>query len=281
MKQVTVLIISLVFLSAMGSIGVALEVDPRVETTYYLRIDPVYEEQVLKKTPGPFDPEFEGYITTYIYPPSYPDKKRSESWQTVLEEDISGTVYGYSIDIRSNSDTRIKLEWILNRGEDEIILATEYINNPATDFFNVTLVSGKVKGIDPVSGEGDILLFKITHVSGATPVEIYFESAPTGIIGCSYITIPKYPGKIIFYNYPNPAKGINETVFRCYLLYDSDISIEIYNLNYEKIATLNGSGIGERYGEIKWDISNIPGGVYICAFKTSKETLTQKAMIIK
>jgi len=282
MKQIIAsLIMGLIFLVTTGRMGVALEVDSRVETTYYLRQDLTYNEQILSKTPRTYVEGEHIYITKYIYPyPAYPADLSVTSWQTILEEDISGTVYGYDILIRSDSATRIKLEWILERGSSKVVLAEEYIDNPATSHDTAVHWYKKIKGIDPVSGEGDILTFKITHISGTARVGIYFDGAPL-YLGCTYITIPKYPGETIIYNYPNPAKGVNETIFRYYLLYDSDITIDIYDLNYDKIATLFDKGIREKYREINWDITKIASGVYIYVFKTSKDTLVKKLMVIK
>lgn len=91
------------------------------------------------------------------------------------------------------------------------------------------------------------------------------------------------PPQSILYTYPNPAKGVKEIAFRWCLSYeDSEVTIDIYDLSYDWITTLTGGDLTQDgYYEKKLDISNLASGVYIYVFKTKKEKIIKKFMVIK
>lgn len=140
-------------------------------TTYYLAYDKNSQKEVLRKTPGPSGDWI--YMTLYLYPGS------SVEWKTTLTQNIIGDKYGFNITIRSDTDTQIKLEWILKKkAASETILATQDINNEGTseDLFNGHI--GTRVGINPNSGSQDTLIFRITHISGSI-VKIVFDGKVT------------------------------------------------------------------------------------------------------
>lgn len=88
------------------------------------------------------------------------------------------------------------------------------------------------------------------------------------------------------YSYPNPATG-NTVTFKFLLGDDSAISINVYNVAGQRIAHLEGSGLGGVASEIAWDTIGIASGTYIYqlearARRTGKmEMISKKLAIVK
>jgi hypothetical protein len=82
------------------------------------------------------------------------------------------------------------------------------------------------------------------------------------------------------YTYPNPATG-DSLIFKCYLGDDADITIDIFNISGQKIATLTNSGIAGCAVETKWDITNIASGVYIYKLEAKTKNGRSKYVIKK
>lgn len=87
------------------------------------------------------------------------------------------------------------------------------------------------------------------------------------------------------YNWPNPARG-EETNFRFFLNIPCEVKIEIYDINGNRIETLDQefSQAGE-YCELVWNVRNVPSGIYnaILRFKSDsdEEVRKVKAAVIK
>jgi hypothetical protein len=86
-------------------------------------------------------------------------------------------------------------------------------------------------------------------------------------------------------NYPNPAKGVNKTTFCYYLPHPAEVVIDIYTVDYKFVQQLKGY-CQDGYGEILWDLSSIPSGVYLY-FTTikynngEKKEVRKKVVVIK
>ncbi|MBN2424344.1 MAG: T9SS type A sorting domain-containing protein [Calditrichaceae bacterium] len=65
------------------------------------------------------------------------------------------------------------------------------------------------------------------------------------------------------FNYPNPNKE-SFTIIRYYLNEDADVEINIYDASGTPVKTIKGPGIGHADNEVKWDLTDIASGVYLC-----------------
>jgi hypothetical protein len=91
---------------------------------------------------------------------------------------------------------------------------------------------------------------------------------------------PTVPDKFKLYpNYPNPFNA--DTFIRFDLPKPSKITLEILNLNGQKIQTLfNGSKKAGEY-RIKWNASGLGSGIYYYTLKTEYSQETRKCLLIK
>ena len=120
------------------------------------------------------------------------------------------------------------------------------------------------------------------------PVQNGVVDLPVVSLGPSGVTlwVIKSPGQELIdketvYSFPNPALG-DAVTFKCYLRDDADITIDVFNIAGERIASLTNSGIGGMRLETRWDITNIASGVYIYKFEAkSKETGDKKHVVKK
>lgn len=85
----------------------------------------------------------------------------------------------------------------------------------------------------------------------------------------------------IVYTFPNPAEDTNQLTFRYLLNQEGDVSIDIYDLNYDLIDSLSGGGFQDGYYEKIWDISSIGSGVYMYVFKAGDKKVVKKLTIVK
>lgn len=83
------------------------------------------------------------------------------------------------------------------------------------------------------------------------------------------------------YNWPNPARG-DETNFRFYLNIPSEVLIDIYDINGNKVETLKQNLIsGREYSEIIWNIKNTPSGIYnaFLSFRSGSQEEKRKVKV--
>ncbi len=175
---------SMILIPIIGAFGwLACERDPvsppeGEPTVLYLNYD-----RNLGTTPGPSDGWL--YITNYLYPTG----TTSSSWQTFMTSDISGSSYGYDLIFWSSSPTSARIEFVLIHEGDETILASRELNIPYIDDQTAVRHNNTVEGDNPLGGSEDILLFRIEHVSGSNPIELFYDGSPQ-TIGSSSITVP-------------------------------------------------------------------------------------------
>ena len=83
------------------------------------------------------------------------------------------------------------------------------------------------------------------------------------------------------YNWPNPAKG-DETNFRFFLNFPCELSIDIYDINGNKVDDIkqNFTSTGE-YSELVWNVRNVPSGIYnaILRFKSDSDEEVRKVKV--
>lgn len=80
------------------------------------------------------------------------------------------------------------------------------------------------------------------------------------------------------YNWPNPVyDGI--THIRYYLSEHADVSIDIYEMNGDRVSSFSGPGIGGVDNEIAWDVSGLQSGVYLGRIEARGENKTNVVFI--
>ncbi|MDH3251344.1 MAG: discoidin domain-containing protein [Ignavibacteria bacterium] len=136
-------------------------------------------------------------------------------------------------------------------------------------------------GIDVVPLSADARFVRIVGLQRATPwgYSIYeilvHGSGPTSVTGSEGVprTTQLYP------NYPNPFNPTSS------LRYDiaaaAHVSIEIYNLLGQKIATLQDAPMPPGRYAMKWDAANIPSGVYFCRLRAGSQTQARKLLLAR
>lgn len=129
------------------------------------------------------------YITNYIYPTG----TTSCQWSVHLNHNITKDAYGYDLLFFSATDAVVKIEFILLESSQETLLASKelnvlYINETTAFQHHVELETNPLKGINPRSGKDGELIFRITQISGADPVEIFYDANP-GTFGCTLISL--------------------------------------------------------------------------------------------
>lgn len=150
---------------------------------YYLR-----HEDKLSQTPGTSDDWI--YISKYIYPGT---QINSISWDVYLEKNIVKGYVGCDLIFYTDSDCKVRLDFILKDGSDETIIVTKdveipHISETAAFQYNKDPASSPLEGTNPMAGRNKYLILRITHISGSDPVQVLFDAAP-GFMGCSSITI--------------------------------------------------------------------------------------------
>lgn len=87
-----------------------------------------------------------------------------------------------------------------------------------------------------------------------------FETPP---VSGSKIVVESYRGfldKHSVYFFPNPVRG-DEVTFNCLLNSQGEVTIDIFDLSFDKVARLKTSGIGKI--QIPWDVHKLASGVYL------------------
>jgi hypothetical protein len=86
------------------------------------------------------------------------------------------------------------------------------------------------------------------------------------------------------YNYPNPNTQ-NYTTIRYFLNEDANVDIKIFDLAGDLVDNLSGPGQGNIHNELRWDLSDISSGVYLCRIEANsvneKSVKIIKIMVVK
>ncbi|MFQ5629977.1 MAG: SBBP repeat-containing protein [bacterium] len=117
---------------------------------------------------------------------------------------------------------------------------------------------------------------------------IFIASAKFGIFWQS-MTATKYLRKTeslnlpstaeLAQNYPNPFNSA--TVIRYGLPSTAHVSLKVYNLLGQEVATLADSEHIAGWHEVTWGGENVPSGVYIYRLQSNKATKSQKLALVK
>jgi Secretion system C-terminal sorting domain len=183
-----------------------------------------------------------------------------------LAVDNSGNVYIGGATDTGNSHLVYALIKYDSLGSFEWVKKYSYSQTPEDFIYNVALDNQNnvyVTGISfsPVS-DFDIATIKYSQTTGI-------------IQSHSYIT-DKY---ILFQNYPNPFNP--STVISYQLTISNFVSLIVYDVLGNKIATLVNQRQNEGSHEIFWDASGFPSGIYFYELKTNNFSSVKKMQLIK
>lgn len=80
-------------------------------------------------------------------------------------------------------------------------------------------------------------------------------------------------------NFPNPFNP--ETTISFYLPETRHISLEVFNVNGQKIATIASGRYSSGHHEIKFSGDELPSGIYIYRLMTGNQVFERKMLLIK
>ncbi len=123
----------------------------------------------------------------------------------------------------------------------------------------------------------DSFLYKVTKNSlESDPVRVYLRKAGTGINEDDEITPEK---AVLYQNYPNPFNPTTEIKF--YLPALESVSVVVYNIRGEKVATLINNVKLQGVNKVAFDASAFNSGVYYYQLKAGSINLTKKMLLVK
>lgn len=115
----------------------------------------------------------------------------------------------------------------------------------------------------PADLEGELTFYITELVTNSIPVQIY----------------TLFPKQIDIDNYPNPFNPT--TTFRYGLPKPSDVTLTVYNLLGQKVATLVEKYQNAGYYVVQWDATDLASGIYFYQITAGNLTQTRKMLLLK
>jgi hypothetical protein len=81
----------------------------------------------------------------------------------------------------------------------------------------------------------------------------------------------------LYQNYPNPFNP--NTAIEFELPYSVFVTLKIYTILGEEVATLVSDRLSAGYYKYNWDFSDLASGVYLCRFETENFIKTRKLIL--
>ncbi len=116
---------------------------------------------------------------------------------------------------------------------------------------------------------------EVIKSSGAMLLKYMAMNAPTTLSDCEY-TLYKFT---LHQNYPNPFNPI--TVIRYQLSNNSEVTLKVYDVLGNEVATLVNEYKTAGGYEAEFDASNLPSGTYFYRLQAGEYTETKKLILIK
>lgn len=147
---------------------------PQRDATLYLCSDEDFNVELVR------DCAQNGITQLYFYPG---ESSNSSSIEYVLPGDIAGAEYRFHLYLASKKQTTFKVTIAVRHAGQETTLASTTFTARSTYYTEFTKT---VQGIDPATVRGDVLIFRITAVSGAQGGIAFTNDS----VDTSYIRIP-------------------------------------------------------------------------------------------
>ncbi|UCE17679.1 MAG: PKD domain-containing protein, partial [Gemmatimonadota bacterium] len=154
------------------------------------------------------------------------------------------------------------------------------------DYSDVTVGDGTVSfetaGMKKPSGEWCFEVTDVTHASytydpGSNNVTMACESGPVfGTGGAVTLMVPQV---FSVSNSPNPFNP--ETEIHYTLPVNANVTLEIFNIVGQRIATLVNEMQNSGYHRVTWNASDVPSGVYFYRIVAGEFTATNKMVLMK
>jgi len=175
-----------------------------------------------------------------------------------------------AVNMQSGTDADVVIGWS-NYLSDPGVLAYDYDSD---------LTNG---------GQIVFYAFDVANISGATEKEDIIENTAAWLIGRPVGVKGPSDGSSVpaeyslSQNYPNP---FNSTTLIRYTLpavsgQQSAVSLKIYNILGQKVATLVDGEEKAGYKRVAWDASSLSGGIYIYRLQVGEFSQTRKMLLLK
>jgi hypothetical protein len=110
--------------------------------------------------------------------------------------------------------------------------------------------------------------------------EIYFKRNPTGEPTDVEITDANVPSDFyLFQNYPNPFNPVTNIEFQ--VAYPEFISLKIYDVLGNEIASLVSQNLSAGSYKTKWNAGDLASGIYICRLGAGLFSQSRKLLLMK
>ena len=182
-----------------------------------------------------------------------------------------GNVYAFDA---QNGDKK----WSFNTG-DEVHSSPAVVNGVVYIGSN----NGKIYALDASNGDKKWFYQTSAFITSSPVISngvLYVASWDGNVY--AFHNGPAAKWEPVIYTFPNPAKDVSSLTFRYLLGEGCEVNIDIYDMNYDLIASLDGGEFqNDGYYEKLWDISNIGSGVYMYVFKAGNKKVVKKLTIVK
>jgi len=97
--------------------------------------------------------------------------------------------------------------------------------------------------------------------------------------GAVYNDVSLVPTTFSMSNYPNPFNPVTTIQMNIPGTEETDFTVEVFNVAGQKVATLNGRGVGTV--TVDWDASNVASGIYFYRGTVNGASATAKMVLLK
>ena len=179
-------------------------------------------------------------------------------------------------------DTLLDSVVVYNNGNPDLIIASI---NTSNSFLSITPTTGTIA---PGSSETFQVQFSANVAGPQQAFMVFNHNGPTSpdslIVDAMVTGITNTEGKIphlfaLYQNYPNPFNPVTKIEFQ--IPNNDFVTLKIYNLLGEEVATLLSDQLLSGIHSIEWNSSDLASGVYIYQVKTGSYQAVKKMLLLK